>query len=74
MLTVSWAQRPDGTTPESTVFTNSELKRYSPLLLCEFYERMLKVNFKKQDPHNIGGQKTQEKEIDQDKRSESSMK
>lgn len=45
-LTVHWLKRKDGATPEPTIYTNSELKRHSPLLLCEFYERMLRVNLK----------------------------
>ena len=45
-LTVKWLKRPNGVQPANTVFTNSELKRHNPLLLCEFYERMLKVNIK----------------------------
>ena len=43
-LTVKWVKRTNGVQPGDTVFTNSELKRHNPLLLCEFYERMLKVN------------------------------
>ena len=48
-LTVKWYKRSDGVQAEDTVFTNSELKRHSPLLLCEFYERMLRVNIKQKD-------------------------
>jgi hypothetical protein len=29
--------------PEDTIYTNTELKKLSPVLLCEFYERILKV-------------------------------
>ena len=47
-LTVQWKPRPDGFIPQNTVFSNSELKRHSPLILCEFYEKMLKVNLVKQ--------------------------
>ena len=42
-------------TPEETVFTNSELKRHNPLLLCEFYEKMLKVNIRKEGGGNDAG-------------------
>ena len=48
-LTVQWKAREDGFTPLNTMFTNSELKRHNPLLLCEFYEKMLKVNLSKSD-------------------------
>ena len=49
-LTVRWAKRPDGCQPEDTVFTNTEIKRHNPLILCEFYERMLKVNIMSSKP------------------------
>lgn len=54
-LTVKWAKRPasgtgTGIQPQETVFTNSELKRHNPLLLCEFYESMLRVNIKQTTP------------------------
>jgi hypothetical protein len=37
--------------PDETIYTNTELKKYNPLLLCEYYEKVLKV--KKKD--NLGG-------------------
>jgi hypothetical protein len=53
ILTVQWHPRPHdldnklpGFTPQETVYTNSELKKYNPLLLCEYYEKLLKVNIK----------------------------
>jgi hypothetical protein len=52
-LTVQWQQRPankelglPATTPAETLFSNTELKRYCPLILCEYYEKLLKVNIK----------------------------
>jgi hypothetical protein len=52
-LTVQWQQRsanPElGTqaiTPLDTVFTNSELKRTCPLVLCEYYEKLLRVGLR----------------------------
>jgi len=59
-LTVQWQQRPanpelgiQATTPAETIFSNTELKRYCPLLLCEYYEKLLKVNIKGQQAHNM---------------------
>jgi hypothetical protein len=45
-LTVQWSRRQDGTIPTETVYSNAEIKRENPLLLCEFYERTLKVTRK----------------------------
>lgn len=36
-------------TPQETEYTNCELKRHSPLLLCEYYEKLLKVNLKSKE-------------------------
>jgi hypothetical protein len=43
LCTVQWQRRPDGTVPEETIFTNTEVKRFNPMILCEFYERICKV-------------------------------
>ncbi|CDW74805.1 UNKNOWN [Stylonychia lemnae] len=42
-LTVQWQKRPNGVQPEETIYTNSEIKKQNPLLLCEFYEKVCKV-------------------------------
>lgn len=41
--TVSWEKRPNGVQPEEASFSNIEIKKYNPLLLCEFYEHICKV-------------------------------
>ena len=45
--TIAWAKRPNGVQPEETVCSNTEIKKWNPLLLCEFYEKICKV--KKQE-------------------------
>ena len=35
--------RPNGVQPEETIYTNAEIKRHNPLLLCEYYEKICKV-------------------------------
>ena len=40
--------------PEETIYSNSELKKYNPLLLCEFYERICKVKKKGEESNNDG--------------------
>lgn len=49
MCTVAWEKRPNGVQPDETVIANTEVKKYHPLLLCEFYEKICKVK-KKPDP------------------------
>ena len=53
-LTVAWQPRecalgtPDtgnnSRVPEDTIYTNTELKKFCPVILCEFYESILKVS------------------------------
>ncbi len=40
---VTWKAREDGVVPMNSVFTNTELKQWDPLMLCEYYESVLKV-------------------------------
>lgn len=43
-LTVSWLPREGNEKPpDDTIYTNTELKRLCPVLLCDFYEKILKV-------------------------------
>jgi hypothetical protein len=52
-LTVSWHNRPTGDTkPEDTIYTNTEIKKLCPLLLCEFYEKILKVRKVHEESNN----------------------
>jgi len=46
MLTIQWEKRPNGVTPEESVFSNTDLKKFNPLILCEFYEKICKVKSK----------------------------
>jgi hypothetical protein len=41
--TISWEKRPNGIKPEDSVISNSDVKKWNPLLLCEFYEKICKV-------------------------------
>ncbi|TNV81129.1 hypothetical protein FGO68_gene2564 [Halteria grandinella] len=43
LCTVVWQVRPDGTQPMESIFMNTEVKRFNPLILCEFYERICKI-------------------------------
>ena len=46
MCTVAWEKRPNGVQPDETVIASSEVKKYHPLMLCEFYEKICKVKKK----------------------------
>jgi hypothetical protein len=46
MCTVSWHPRPNGVIPEESQFSNADIKKYNPLILCEWYERICKIKRK----------------------------
>ena len=48
MCTVTWDKRPNGIQPDDTTYSNADVKKYNPLILCEFYEKICKV--KKRQP------------------------
>jgi hypothetical protein len=39
---IEWAQRENGQKPKNSFYTNEELKKQYPMLLCNFYESRLK--------------------------------
>jgi hypothetical protein len=43
LCTVQWKRRADGTQPEETMYTNTEVKKQCPEILCEFYERIANI-------------------------------
>lgn len=46
MCTVAWEKRPNGVQPDETVIPSADVKKFHPLLLCEFYEKICKVKRK----------------------------
>ena len=54
-LTVIWHPREGSDRPpDETIYTNTELKRHCPVLLCEFYERIMKVQKVESDQNKKG--------------------
>jgi hypothetical protein len=47
--TIGWETRPNGVIPEESAYTNSDVKKWNPLLLCEFYEKICKVKKRPED-------------------------
>lgn len=42
MCEVEWKERLDGIRPKPTIYSNEVLKKYYPVILCDFYESRIK--------------------------------
>lgn len=46
MCNIVWEKRPNGVQPEESTHSNADVKKFNPLILCDFYEKICKVKKK----------------------------
>ena len=52
IFNIEWKARHNGFIPETSIYTNKELKEWCPMLLCEYYEEHLKFPAIKKNKFN----------------------